>query len=83
MTTNDYRSQFFEKLSQARGRPSEGGDPIVFLEKLNNVMVPVQFYEPDARTSHTEHYYNARQNVLYKRKIINDNEAVWQPIRTM
>lgn len=78
--TDSSRDQFFEELSAVRGQPEEGGNSIRIIEKLGAVMVPVQFYEPDAQTSHTEYYYNARLNILYKRKRLNQFYAIWQPM---
>lgn len=78
--TNSSKNQFFEELSVVRGRPEEGGNSIRIIEKMGATMVPVQFYEPDAQTSHTEYYYNARLNILYKRKKLSQFHAIWQPM---
>jgi len=84
MATDDNNSdQFFEDLSNARGVAGQGGDPFSFIENLGADKVPVQFYAPDPLTSHQDYYYNARQNVLYKRKIISPTRAVWNQVATV
>ncbi|MBD3407288.1 MAG: hypothetical protein GF411_14315 [Candidatus Lokiarchaeota archaeon] len=45
----------------------EGGLPHRFIELLGGEIVEVTAFEPDARTSDMDFYYNARDNVLYKR----------------
>ena len=75
-TDDNFRDEFFEELSRIRGIPSGGGQSLVFIEKLLGDKIPVQFYEPDPLTSHTDYYYNSRQNVLYKRKMISNIRAV-------
>lgn len=80
MSTHNNADMFFEELSEKRGEPSEGGMPLRFLEKLGAKMIPMQFYEPDALTSHSGYYYNTRKNVLYKRVKLNKYNAVWKSV---
>lgn len=82
-TESDFRSEFFEGLSEVRGMPGQGGGPLTLLERLGKKKIPVQFFEPDPLTSHSDYYYNARQNVLYKRKIISSVRAVWSSVATI
>lgn len=77
------RLDFFEILSEKRGKPGVGGEPLVFLELLGANKIPVLFYEPDALTSRTNYYYNARLNELYKRKVFNKHYAVWFSVPTI
>ena len=78
--SRDVRNQFFSDLSQARGNLGVGDNPLRFIEKFGAKFVPVQFYEPDALTSHSEYYYNARLNILYKRNNLSKFNAVWHPV---
>lgn len=82
-TEADFRREFFKELSDARGIAGQGGGPLTLLEKLGRRKVPVQFFEPDPLTSHSDYYYNARQNVLYKRKTISSTRAVWSSVATI
>lgn len=85
MTTDDsdFKDKFFEQLSRIRSIPSDGGQPLVFIEKILGSKVPMLFWEPDPLTSHNDYYYNTRQNVLYKRKIISNVRAVWFSVVTV
>lgn len=73
---------FLDDLFQKRGLPSVGGLSFQFLYKLNidSVEVPMSFYEIDPLTSKTEHYYNVRINTLFRRKLLSNNYAVWEPV---
>lgn len=83
ITARRYKDQFFTELSEIRGNPGVGGMPLRFIEKLGAEMINVTFSEPDALSSRTEYYYNSRQNVLYKRQILNKFYAVWHPVNTV
>lgn len=86
MPTNspiENRIEFFDILSEKRGQPGVGGEPLVFLEKLGAVKTPVQFNEPDPLTFRSNYYYNARLNELYKRKVFNKYYAVWLSVSTI
>jgi hypothetical protein len=73
---------FLDELFQKRGLPTVGGLSFQFLYKLNNgsVEVPIYFYNIDPLTSRTEHFYNARTNTLYRRKMLSSNYAIWEPV---
>lgn len=84
MTANsDYEDELFEQLSRIRSIPSDGGQPLTFIEKILGDKVPIYFWEPDPLTSHSDYYYNSRQNVLYKRKKFSDVRAVWFSVVTI
>jgi len=79
-----FKEEFFDDLSRIRGIPSgDGTIPLSFIEKTLGTKVPVQFWEPDPTSSHTEYYYNARQNVLYKRKRISKIKSIWISVATV
>lgn len=81
MSTDGHSAEFFETLSRIRDQdPREGGNPLSMIERLGAVKIPVQFFPPDPLTSHTEYYYNARQNILYRRKVMNNTKAIWNSV---
>ena len=74
----------FDDLSRIRDQdPRSGGLPLSLLKHIDDNKVVVQFYEPDPLSSRTDYYYNARENVLYKRKKINNTKAVWDSVVTI
>jgi hypothetical protein len=62
-------SAFLQSLGQHRGRPGVGGNPARFVELVGGKEVLYTFLEPDAETTRETHWYDTRQNVLYKRVI--------------
>lgn len=46
-----------------------------FVELYGGDIVPMQHYEPDAVTFHSDHYYNTSTNGLYRR-IVTRNEPM-------
>lgn len=83
-TSSDFKDEFFETLSRIRSQTGrQGGSPLTLIEMLGAKKVPVQFYPPDPLTSHQDYYYNARNNVLYKRKKISLTRAVWKQVATV
>lgn len=84
---SSFKDELFEQITEKRGKPEyfRGGFPLQFLRKgasglFGKQDVPVSFFEPNALTSRSDYYYNARQNVLYVRKRINTYLAVWKPV---
>jgi hypothetical protein len=56
-----------DQIGQYRGHPSVGGNPARFVELVGGREVLYTFLEPDAETTRETHWYDTRQNVLYKR----------------
>lgn len=60
--------------------------PLNTIELVGGEVVEATVYEPDAATYRGEYYYNARSNILFKRKWIKRDPhggamlATWQPI---
>lgn len=71
---------FLDELFVKRGQPSVGGFSYHFLELIGAKNITISFYEISPLTSRTEHYYNSRTNILYRKKILSKNYAIWQPI---
>jgi hypothetical protein len=73
---------FLDDLFSKRGQPSIGGLSFNFIPMLipGSSQVPISFYEIDPLTSRTEHYYNARNNALYRRKFLSEYYAIWEQI---
>ena len=57
-------------LATRRGPVTVGGLPHNFLELYGAEMVEVTAFEPDPKTYRNEYYYNASQNQLYRRIVI-------------
>ena len=57
-------------ISQNKLSAEPAGNDHRFLELYGGSEVPVQFWEPDPLTFRSEHYYNARQNELFKRMCV-------------
>lgn len=60
-------------------RTPQGFNPIRFVELFGRESVPIQHYEPDARTFRHDFYYNSRTNQLFRR-IKSGTFPVWRPI---
>lgn len=60
-------STFLVDLATRRGQPTVGGNPSRFIELAGGKEVPLQWYEPSAKTFRSEYYYNTRLNKLYKK----------------
>jgi hypothetical protein len=73
-------TDFLTELLTKRGVPSIGGFSYHFLERLGANNIAISFYNIDPLTSRTEHYYNARTNTLYRKKLLSKNYAVWEQI---
>lgn len=71
---------FLTELFEKRGKPGVGGLSYHFLNMINANHITISFYDIDPLSSRTEHYYNSRNNILYRRKKLSKNYAVWQPI---
>jgi hypothetical protein len=71
---------FFPDLAAARGKPSIGGLPVEFVELYGAENIDISFHIPDPLTAHRNYFYDARNNVLYFRKVISENYVIWQPI---
>lgn len=85
MTTDNFSQEFFAELSRIRNQnPRLGGLlPLILIEKFGSKKIAVQFYPPDPLTSHSEYFYDARLNALYKRKSISNLRAVWKQVATV
>ncbi len=68
---------FLDDLFQKRGYPSVGGLSYHF---LNSQHITMSFYNIDPLTSRTEHFYNTRHNVLYRKKMLSKTYAIWEPV---
>jgi hypothetical protein len=82
-----FKIKLLSEITEKRGKPEyfSGGLPLQLLRKgtsgvFGRLNVPVLFFEPNALTSRNDYYYNARQNVLYVRKHVNQYLAVWKPV---
>jgi hypothetical protein len=77
----EYRAKFFRQLTEKRGQPTMGGLPIQFFKNTLKIKdITISFNTPNATTSRSEYHYNARDNMLYRKKKINANYAVWSSI---
>ena len=72
--------EFLKELFEKRGIPSIGGLSYQLLNKFETNNITMSFYEINPLTSRTEHYYNTRNNILYRKKLLSKNYAIWQPI---
>ena len=79
-TTDTDTYDFWEELRNAHGKPGMGGRALRLIERLGAKMVPMLFYQPDALSFHQEYYYNTRLNVLFKRKVLSEFNAIWQRV---
>ena len=59
--------------------PKRGHTAMQIVEWYGSNLVEVLSYEPDARTYREKFYYNARENILY-RKIGTSPLMTWKPI---
>lgn len=53
--------------------------PLSDIGLFGGVPVPIMAFEPDAATFHSKFYYNARQNILYK-KLNTKPFPVWKQV---
>ena len=66
------QNEFFDDLSERRGKQEVGHNPAWFLElgeEGAEILIPTAF-EPDPNTHRDDYYYNAVTNTLYT-KVVN------------
>lgn len=81
MNTNEFLSDLFSR----RGTDRQSIESARLLELYGAVIIEPTAFEPDPNTHRSDFYYNAVNNVLYK-KVSTTNGAIsishWKPIST-
>ncbi len=76
-------NNFIIDLINRRNSSIGGGDTLRYLELFGATIVEPSEFEPDPNTHRSDYYYNASNNVLYKRishGTGNDKVSHWKPI---
>jgi hypothetical protein len=76
VTQNEYLADILgrRRLNNSRG------DCVWFLEKHGANIVEPTAFEPDPNTHRSDYYYNAIENVLYRKSKVTDG-SVWVKMR--
>ena len=75
------QDEFFTELLTRRGVPAAGSMPSRFFANPDRISdIITSFHTPDASNARSKYFYNTRQNMLYVRKVISGQYAVWQPL---
>lgn len=71
----------FEEIMSHRPRSGNAYGPSHnFITLFGGTLVEIIFYEPEPSSHHGEYYYNARENMLFKKIETPDNRVVWKAV---
>jgi hypothetical protein len=76
MEATDFLTELFAK----RGIPSVGGLSYQFINSSDINNITMSFHAIDPLTCRSEHFYDTRNNILFRKKLLSKNHAVWEQI---